>query len=484
MANSKFLAMLAFLLLAILWIALTNRMGTWTINRLRKHQPFQAMAQALGFVILGLYLLGFWVLTRVFSLYLVLLIALVLLAGALLTGLVGAITGFALPEKRQKISVLGIIWGAAAHPAKGCIFGILGILALLFSIVGSLHVFWSHPIGDPNAKVVISFYLFALGGLLSLLISVFSTWPIVTSAYIDDDYRNFYVTSQFSTVLMGTIYTLLPMLLFYEETERYFVQRGWYWPPLWVFLSIPLLAYIFGALIPFFIGFYRYRLQRKLMIQWRKRWLEDFSAALKSLPALRSQDIAAETESLASAMQDLVGQNELLLFYQRLSAVDGTDTTSAEPATGNGPDLPPPPAPPVPDPAGQPTGLPTTGPLKGLLGIAPIPMQMKKQGFLDSMRELVKENKSSLVDWDIRVGHYAKLLRYAQIASLANTTDVQSALDQEIKSTGNDFKTEGAAKNALASVMMTGITSTIVFFFRQYSGEILKFIEKIVSTHN
>jgi hypothetical protein len=487
MANSHFLAALAFIVIAVAWTSVGVKSNNLTFKSIRNHTSYQAMVQGMGFLAFCLYLLGFWVLTRVFSFYLVLVMILVLLAGALLTNLMGAITGFTLPATQKKIAGLRSIWGVIGHPAKGCILGILGILILLLSTLGPLYVFWSHPIGDPKAKVVVSFFLFTLSGIISLLISVVFSWPIVTSAYIDDDFRNSEVIRQFSAVLLSTIYLLFPLLLFQNETRTYFAQRGWYLPPIWVFFSIPLLAYIFGALIPFIAGIYHYRLQRNSMIQWRQRWLAEFTSALKSPPPLRAQGISANIRSLASAVQDLADQNELLSHYQRLLTLEKGSGDPSGITAADISNLLPSQSPPEPEPDGQTLDLSPGGIQKALtrlLNKTPLPIHLKNQNSASVLADVIKENEIYLVDWDIRVGHLAKLQRYAQLALLANTADVQPAIDEESKAADKELDSGGTAKNVLASVMLTGITSTVVFFFHRYNEQIFAFIAKIARNHS
>jgi hypothetical protein len=378
--------------------------------------------------------LQFLVLTGVFPFYLILGLIGAYVLATVINLLIGAIAGFSLPEKRNKIGALTVIWGAQ-KPMLGCGFIVLCLVILLVSWVGSLWVFWRYPIGSPYARVLVALLQFTLPQLIMIPSTLALAWPTVTSEYLDDDLRNSYLTTSFTGIIYSTIYLLFPIWIFKEEVTS---VLGWALPPFWVLLSIPILLFLLGGAFPFFIGMYRFRSQHRIMLDWRRNWLEEVTPLCK-LPEgeIRSAEIERKAQELDEEIRErYLSADKMFHFYQDLKLSDVPNEER--------------------------------------------PLPVSDLGLQESILDIIRKNESQLVNWDIRFGHLDELLHLRNIIGAGKSQDLGGFIEAKLKGIG----AEKPQKNVIAGSILSALSAGLVWLFKTYQTEIIAWVGKLVHLTN
>ncbi len=315
---TKFLFTLVYLVLAGVEFWLGNRLMKLETEQIRGTKSGSGSPFLLPVGMLLVSFAEFWALTRIFPFHLVLILIGALALGNFLYFVTGSITGFTLAEKQQKMGALSVIWGAS-QPMPACIAVVLILLARLVGIIGVLWAFWTHPVGDPRAIILIAFFHFVIVQALAIPGLIVMQWPMVTSEFLDDDIRNSYLAQQFSRIIYSTIYLLFPLWLFKQDIRVAFPSihlPATDLPHFWILLSIPLLLFLGGGVLPFFLGINRYRAQVKAMSAWLEGWLQQVLIT-NTLPLgdLRSRQLQDQLEDLGDEITRRISENQLLHFY-------------------------------------------------------------------------------------------------------------------------------------------------------------------------
>ena len=91
----------------------------------------------------------------------------------------------------------------------------IGAFVLLVVVpVGSLYKFWKLPVGSSEAVAWIAFFLFIIPQIFSILLGFASILPTITSEYVDNDVRNYLLSTQFSSVINSTVALTFPVWVF------------------------------------------------------------------------------------------------------------------------------------------------------------------------------------------------------------------------------------------------------------------------------
>ncbi len=153
----------------------------------------------------------------------------------------------------------------------------LGAVLLFGSWIAALWVFWSNPLGSKNVYVWTAVFIFITPQIINIINNLNLISPIVASSYIDDDLRNESLSSNFASIIYSTIYFLFPFVLLQTE----FMDKFNWLPSLWLLALIPLILFVFFAIIPFFLGVYKYNNQKKYFLEWRQNWLKEYKSILQ-----------------------------------------------------------------------------------------------------------------------------------------------------------------------------------------------------------
>lgn len=369
-------------------------------------------------------------------------------------------------------------------PVFGCIGSALSSLVFLASTVCALWVFWHHPRGDADAKVLIAFFQFVLPQIALIPVSILLLWPTMTSEYIDDELRNAQLANGFARILSNTLLLVFPLWLLRPEVASYFAHKGWPVPPFWLPLSLPILLFIVGSLVPFFIGVYRYRSQARVMSQWEEKWMREVLPVLK-LPVgtTRGREIDDRLAKLGQEVEERISSNEEVFRYYQTITVGTVE--EPEPATPEV--LPPETAAPAPPPESE---EPSRGPrlllpqrIASLQRMVPRPLRPPPRddaNLAETVQAIVRMHIAKLEEWDIRFAYLRRLIQLGQVVSDGRTNEVSGFVEARLKSAEGPAS-ESAKPNMIAAWAISLLSSAIPLLVKKYETEILNLIGRLVT---
>jgi hypothetical protein len=484
----KILSSLGFLVIIILSTYIGYKWQSLSIGKLDKDNKgsefiFRLIALVLAFC-------GFWILTRIFPFYLILLLVVALLLAFATHLLIGAIAGFTLQEKRKKVVVLflmrsferGFKEGLEGNKLASYFFiflPYLPLLGLVVSVIGSLWSFWRYPIGDPQARVLIAFFQFTLFFLTSMIYNLIIFWPVVSSEFVDDDLRNFYLSGGFSMVLYSTIFLLFPLWIFKQDFNQLFGSL----PPFWLLLSIPLLLFLIGYVFPFFIGLYLYRHQARNLLEWQREWLNQV-LQLVQLPKgeTRSKGLEEKFSELENERNKRLSENTLFKFYLYIATgkIEGENNPlnslqrrAVSPLYGSAADS-----------SDVSTALITkkSDEDQNEIGAAMRLQEMKElfsHPVYDKMVDAIWENRTSLPKWDIRFGHVYKLNNLYQLTLDGKSANIKDTIKLALEDTEKRLADLSSKSNILSASTISVLSAVIVWLFKIFEQQIINTISKL-----
>lgn len=485
----KFILSIIFLLVSAARIYIINRQTNRELNN-PEENPAAPLYLVINLANMILLFFGFWVLTRDFSLILIVYLSASLAFAYLIHVFIGAIAGFNLQDVKRKIRILllvrnmevGIQFGLKGKYNIGLLL-MFALLVVIFivSIVGSLWVFWSNPIGSSNARVWIALFQFTLPALSGAMAVAWIYFPSVASEDVDDDFRNFYLSWGFSSFLFLTILLLFPLWIFQSELSSVFGVL----PPFWILLSAPILIFFAAYVFPFFLGLYQHRHKSRALLEWRRQWLEKF-LQLSQLPDsdARSQAVDERIEELTAERNRLVSESGLFKFYLYV-------------ATGNQEgDL---------IPAMKWKAETETGALMKLLQLAPNPAitssllsimeddpelgpvmrleKMKRDVGNETtapMFDLLWEARKDLPAWDSRFGHAYKVNEIFELVKGTDLTTIGEFIGMRKKDVERELELLTSRKNIIAGTIVTALSGSIVWVFKKFETDIVVLVGNLI----
>jgi len=441
----------------------------------RSEKRYQFISNILTYLNILTTFAQFWLLTRIFPLNLLIIFLSANLLVLIIILLIGAITGFGLPEKQEKIEMLTLLW-LVEKKQYGCLLQSLLVLTSLNIIIAPLWVFWSYPIADPKAVVLIAFFQFTVVQILVAILTIITNWSLITSPYIDDDIRNQKLTTGFAGIILVTIYMLFPVWIF--EGNLAVVQDilGFKLPGIWFLISIPIVLFIFGSLVPFFVGMYRYQQQAKLMVIWRKNWLQETRSIL-NLPSNtnRKDEWNNKVNELQLEIRNKSESNELLKaflkfhteeqddsFQNRLEIADHTESESQDNDKIDLLDK---------DSVKQAKDF-----VRGYFDLGHPTNQS-----LEWYYKKLESCKHKIVTLDLRFGYLNQLLSMLGIVSEGDNENIKGYLDSQVEELNNTNTKISSKKNWLAGIIISGLSSITIYLIKNYQDEILALISKAVN---
>ncbi|MGZ5136084.1 MAG: hypothetical protein ACXWCG_13085, partial [Flavitalea sp.] len=193
----KVLICLAYVFLSGVVILLANKLIRTNLSRIIKNKKNLVKTFLIASAIISVTYFQYWLLTGIFPLYFILMLVLMNFLARGIYDFIGAIGGFTIKQKHEKIQNLSFIYGAKGHRIATKL-GYVATLFLLLSIIGTLWMYLKYPDGSPDRKVWVAFYHFTVLQVSAIVYQIPIMWPIITSEFIDDDIRNSYLTSKFS----------------------------------------------------------------------------------------------------------------------------------------------------------------------------------------------------------------------------------------------------------------------------------------------
>jgi hypothetical protein len=481
----KFLFTVVYLFLTVISGWLVTRTSAASLRRIRK-QGSGGGLWLLSLLALVVTYLAYASLARTFPIYLLVVLIAVSLFSLGLNSLVGAITGFGLPDRRQKIGALSIMWNVL-KPGGAVTFTIVSMVVSPITVIGSLWVFWTLPLGSVDARGGIAFFHFTLGALVLTVFRIALDLPQVTSGYLDDDFRNSFLTQGFAAASSATVLLVYPALIFSEDAVLSHRHFGISLPPFWLLISLPFLLYLAGTVIPFFVGILNYRAQARSLSEWRRRWLSEAAGILK-LPAGRARTdyLTWLMNRMEAEIQRSITQNNLLrMYYEDEMAnaegapqmADASDASHEQKALAVAV-------------GGDVTNVDDLfekrrewiGRVQNVLRAKPPAPQANENSEASDIKEILAENRGNLPDWDLRFAHLERLLQYSRLMLYADKEDVTPALELTLNHAGDEEKAHVRGNNAIASVLISGFASVSVYVFKTFEKDIVETVTHLVKS--
>ncbi|HJX88900.1 MAG TPA: hypothetical protein VJ372_00305 [Pyrinomonadaceae bacterium] len=452
-------------------------LGTLMVLTTKKQKRFAKNIRATNIGIIdylfamGILLLGFvefWFLTRLFPYTVIFALVIASLTGVLMYNAIAAVAGFS--HQQEKIKVLSVIW-TASHVPAACFLLIIGFFFFLIMAIGSLYMFWKLPSGSATARVWIAFFLFMVPQAGAILVMLLIGTPMITSEYVDDDVRSSFVAGQFSNIIYSTVTLVFPIWLFQQDIAQVFHHT----PPMWLYglvLSVPLLVFVLLGVFPFFVGMYRYRSKVRSLLKWRTDWLKGIQKVL-TLPKEGPQTAQLFEEKLvilANEIERRTGQTELLKFYHTLQS-----TKPAVSAISSQVDNPTPPSDSLPlDDVQRAAASATQNDLV-------VPPQPNGADSFKEVRTIVEEHENELREWDVQFHDLHKLTEIYRSLVGVKPADAKEFIQMELNETKEEVEVTNTKRNTIAACLMSIMPLAGSWFFTNYFGKVLTYLEKVVS---
>ena len=431
----------------------------------------------------------YWLLTGLLPVNLMLLLIAAIVLAQLLYIVIGAVAGYTLPEKSEKVAALSFMWGvqqAVQHPILRAIPTAFGYIYAIVTVAGSLLTYWYFPIGDREALVRIAVFVFTVRQITGILISLIEIWPVVISPYLDDDLRNSYLGGSFSNIVSSTIILLFPVWLLDQQGNTLLGQL----PPFWLLLSVPILVFFIGTVIPFLVGVNSYRTQANLLLNWRRQWVNDVLAIVKlPLGDRRSMNIEMYLQNLEAELKERRSNNTLDTFYRTLineeieeiEQPDGTQSIQADstastealatsqqnPADSGAPTM-----------ASQPAATVSTA--SQATPPKPVAQRQPDNASQKQLINIINRNMGKLTQWDIQIGHISRLNELMLIVPDGKSQDISGYLERRLATMDAEAKSFSSTKNVLAGTSLTLISGVMVFLFQTYQKQIVSLVGNLV----
>lgn len=492
----KLLASLGFLLVfGLSWWVSQKRTNSYLLNiekgeSVAKNFLFSFLSILLAFV-------GFWILTGIFSAPLILILGGILLVSFLFQYLIRAIVGLTLPEKIKKINVLmqmrsfepGFKQGLEGQNlyATWIILAIV-LLNVLISLTGSLWVYWQYPLGDPKARVLIALFQFTLPTLIGMALQLMLIWPAITSEFVDDDLRNFHLSTGFSNILYLTTYLLFPLWIFRNDIALFSITL----PPFWLLLSIPLMLFLLVYVFPFFVGMYQHRHQTRSMMEWQQEWLSEVSRLLQ-LPEseTRSRELEKKFDELEREREKHLKDSGLFQFFLYIYTGRTTHPKPVLSARAN-----------VPDPhsralmnlleIARELGAQNDIEAETLLALEQHPGVAAERRLQEAKKSMphpiyaplvdaIWEHRSDLVAWDIRFNQAFKLNELYERVRATDSAGIKEFVKASLEEIERRIATLSGRKNALAGSLVSALSVVLVWLFNIFEDQIINTISVLLN---
>ncbi|MEO5594298.1 MAG: hypothetical protein ABIR15_15175 [Chitinophagaceae bacterium] len=488
----KILIALVYLILLAVSMSIIAKRQKATFKHLRGDKVNMLVMTMFSYLVLLISYVQFWILTGVFPVYFILTLLLVVLLANGIYGMVGAIAGFTVKEKKDKILGLSAIYGAT-NSKIGCLFLIVGNLVLLASVTGTLWVYFKYPKGSADQVLWVALFHFTLSNIFSIIFSNILSWKIMTSEFADDDIRNSYLTTKFTEIFSSILTLFFPLWLFKEHLTGLLEKNNIYLPHLWLMLSIPFAIFILTALFPFFLGMYKYRSQTKAMLEWRKAWLKNLITDLK-LPKgnVQSEKLNVSIRTIEIRIKKEIDENELYKFYkekintgfakpvskwqQRLEKMQTAQQGISQGGAGV-----------IQDISIEDEGTNENDQLLVNTQFTNIEIIKSSEDGLYTGEDVtsltlhyIQSQNKNLVNWDLRYKNIYVLMNIYKVVKSVDPNDVKEYLETEAVNIEKEEKSFRTGKNILAGAIISIFTAVFIWLFKIFEDDIIHFFRNIV----
>jgi len=447
---------------------------------------------ALGLLIT---FLSYGVLTGIFPMAAILLLLAASILAQAIYSVAGAVLGFTLLEKKEKIRFLSTISGAQ-HSKLVLLIVFLNALVNIGFIVYILILFWRNPYRDHGTAIYIAFVQFTLSSLTSSFATGLITWPLLTNEFSDDDARNNTLASNFSGILGNMIMLLFPYLLFKNDFFAELTKIGIPLPSFGMLLSIPLLLFIVLYLVPFFIGVYKYRAQWKEMLRFRKEWLTEYNTIILMPPGAAAQEkLENKINDLGKEIERRRQENDLYDLYVKLiypysDSASGdhyleyeevTKTEEEDLVTG--------------ETTVTTTGLSVAVRTSGNEVIRDINKFFKygkkmytvgatieSKSSNNQVMEYLRNYGARVAEWDIRFSNLYFLVSLYKLSTSNEPAALKEYIKNELEALEKESSSHKVKKNLLAGIALSAVSGSVIWLLKVFDKSIEEYVKSLVST--
>ena len=423
----KIVYTLLFIVVSALLIYLGNKLIRISLVQIQNRRTSFIKTTSISALIMALFFTQFCLLTQTaFPFFILLLLFAATLIGLLLNEIIGAVAGVAIKETRQKVNIMYTATSfqqTLNAPSKYWIM-LAASLFLFGGWIAALVVFWSNPLGSTNVLIWAAIFIFVTPQITNIINNLNTLAPIVSSEYIDDDLRNSNLTASFSGIVSSTIYFIFPFFILNSLSSE---KMSWM-PPYWTIVLIPLAFFVFFGIIPFFIGVYKFKNQKKYFLEWQQTWLQEFrSSVLSSDEAKMELSMNELNEEIGNRTSD----NKMFAFLETVN---------------NGKDL----------------------------GVS-----AQTQG--EQVLAILRQNKDEIIKWDLQLSFIQKLKETRRnLESAKNAEGLKSTIDTRLTELQKDLDKLDKEKNKMAGILTSVITGIIGVLLKTYQSELMALLERFM----
>lgn len=421
----KILLTLSFLAIAAIILFLGNKQIKIALFQIQNRKTSFLKSSFYSSLILSLFFIQYCLLTQTSFPYLILILLIAAtILGFLINEIIGSIAGVSVKETRHKVNVMYTAMAfeqSISQPSRIWIT-IFSSLFLFGSWIAALWSFWANPLGDPGVYVWVAIFIFITPQITGIITNLNTLTPIVASEFIDDDLRNLSLSSNFSTIISSTIYFIFPLFILKNASSETF---SWL-PPYWVIVLIPLASFVFFGIIPFFIGIYKFKNQKKYFLEWQQNWIQEFkNPVLISAEEKRTSLI----HELYKEINTRISENKMYNFLKDLKN-DSSEVNS---------------------------GLTQS----------------------EQVIRIFNDNKDAITKWDLQLNFIQKLKEIEQnISNAKDNEELKSYFEDRLDEIKTDLENLEKNKNKMAGILTALITGLLGILLKTYQADLLALLEK------
>jgi hypothetical protein len=241
----------------------------------------------------------------------------------LIAAMLEPFVGLSLTEKKEKITHLSLLVTLQDNFNKKrsnpqTLVGLTLIVCWLLS----LFVFLYLPIGERTTQIYLAWLCFLAPIILGAIYSMYEYFPLMTSTYVDDDLRNYYLIRSLPSAITTSIWLFYPMWLLNQPATPDNSMTSW------VLVLIPIATFFLLNIIPYFIGVHNFKHHSINLLNSRFETLNKLYT-LSALPdgQICQTLITNEKQALKLEIQDLNHRNVSRHMKDRL---DHTSSTTSK----------------------------------------------------------------------------------------------------------------------------------------------------------
>lgn len=354
-----------------------------------------------------------------------------------------------------------------------------------------LWIYFSYPEHNLDYRATIALAHFCVPALLSQIILCFWSWNLLSSHNVDDDVRTATILDLSAVTINVTITVLYPAYLLASGGTLNLISPG-----LWLLLTVPVLILLFGGILPFVAGSFRYKAAVASQRQWRLRWI---SQMLKVLQLPSTAELQEERSRLVDELDGEIRfrLSENPLMEKLEEAPKSTRLKEAEPIIDQrdeGAEL-------IPVDAIGPDVLRQLSPSNIRVHILAARNALKGENlsreyrlpyfpkWVEQIRELIATHREKLPVWDPSFFHLSELLDLRNSFVDTEKKDLRTYLNYKLQRVKDESielektKKKGVARTLRVPALVSAVSTVAVVLLKVYEQQIVGLVGSAIRFH-